>query len=104
MNGAGEICNRDIEILSVGSVLLRPKLKQIFHDPLIENFHYISFENGSTPKEQLEIIRAKYEEIKTNHDLLNTVAKNGLDWYKRNGTINANVEILKKIININKLK
>jgi predicted amidohydrolase len=39
-----------------------------------------------------------------NLELLKFISENGYQWYLENGTINSNVEILKKIININKLK
>jgi hypothetical protein len=104
LNGAGEICNRDIEILSARSVLLRPKLKCEFHNNLIPNYHYIPFELNDNPKVQSEIILNKYDEIKDNLELLKFISENGYQWYLENGTINSNVEILKKIININKLK
>jgi len=104
LNGAGEICNRDIEILSVGSVLLRPKLNQLFHNPLIPEKHYVSFEINEDPVIQLKNIKNKFNEIKNETDFLEKIASNGLDWYKINGNVKSNVEILKKIINIEKLK
>jgi hypothetical protein len=103
LNGAGEICNRDIEILSTGSVLIRPKLTQKFHNELIPDVHYVSVDNVDDPVNQFELIKNKFESIKNNHDYLNKISKNGLIWFQENGTINANVEILKTLININKL-
>lgn len=104
LNGAAEICNRDIEILSVGSVLLRPKLTQKFHNDLIDGVHYIGFNIDNDPKIQLDIIKSKYEEIKNDTELLKNVSENGQKWFFENGSIESNVNILKKIININKLK
>ena len=104
LNGAGEICNRDIEILSVGSVLFRPKLEQKFHNPLIPNEHYITFDVDNNPTKQWEIIQNKFDEIRNNFDYIKGIAENGLEWYKNNGTIQSNVDILKEVININKLK
>jgi len=103
LNGAAEVCNRDIEILSVGSVLLRPELTQKFHNPLINGVHYIGFKQHENPHVQYEIIKNKYEEIKNNDELLKTIAKNGLDWYVSNGSIRSNVEILKNVIKLEKL-
>lgn len=104
LNGAGEICNRDIEILSAKSVLLRPKLKTKFHNELIENFHYIPFEYHCDPKTQCEIIIKKFQEIKDNVPLLREISENGYNWYLKNATIESNVEILKKLINLDRLK
>lgn len=103
LNGAGEICNRDMEILCSGSVLIRPKLNQKFHNELIPDFHYISVENVNNPKEQLDIIIKRYEEIKENSELLNEISNNGLDWFNSNGSLVSNVNILKQIVDINKL-
>lgn len=103
LNGAGEICNRDMEILCSGSVLLRPELTQKFHNPLIPNVHYISVEKVSDGKTQLELLLKKYEEIKDNFDFLNTIGNNGLRWFEQNGSMEANVELLKKLINLEKL-
>lgn len=103
LNGVGEICNRDMEILSVGSVLLRPELTQVFHDPLIPDFHYLSVQKVNDPKEQIDLLIKKYKENIDNLDFLNYIGSNGYNWFKQNGTIDSNVEILKKIIDLNKL-
>ena len=104
LNGQAEICNRDIEILSVGSVLLRPKLTRTqFKNPLIEDYHYVSFEYHSDPQEQLNIIIQKYNEIKENFTYLIDIAKNGHEWYLNNGTILANAQIISDTINLEEL-
>lgn len=103
LDGAGEICNRDIEILSVGSVLLRPKLNQKFHNELIPNYHYVSVDKIGDPVKQFDLILERYNEIKNDYEFLSFIANNGNNWFTKNGTIESNVEILKKIINIDKL-
>lgn len=100
LNGAAEICNRDIEILSSRSVLLRPKLSQKFHNELIPDYHYISFEQDNDFKIQSEIILDKFNEIKNNEEYLNFISENGYDWFKNNGTCEKNTDLLTKIINI----
>jgi hypothetical protein len=103
LDGAGEICNRDIEIFSAKSVLLRPKLTFDFYNKLIPEYHYISFERNNNPKIQSEIILEKYNEIKDNDELLHFVSTNGYNWFLENGTIRSNVDILHKLIDFNKL-
>jgi len=103
LNGAGEICNRDIEILSARSVLLRPKISFKFHNELIPNYHYISFEKTYDPKIQSDIILEKYESIKNDKDYLKYISENGYKWFLENGTIESHVKMLKNIINIEKL-
>lgn len=100
LNGVAEICNRDIEIMAAGSVLLRPLLKQKFHNELIPNVHYIAFENSDDPVEQMRIIKDKYNEIKNDDNLLRKISSNGYEWYLKNGTVQANVDILKSILNM----
>lgn len=103
LNGAGEICNRDMEILCSGSVLLRPKLNQKFHNELIPDVHYIAVDRVNNPVEQLDLLLKKYEEIKDNSELLNNISNNGLEWFNNNGSMTSNVELLKKLINLDKL-
>lgn len=104
LNGAAEICNRDMEILGLGCVLLRPRLLATkFFNPLIPNFHYIPFDIVDNPKDQLEIILESYFSLIKDKDLMIYIANNGLDWYKNNGSKNANVNILSQIINIEEL-
>ena len=103
LNGAGEICNRDIEVLSARSALLRPKLNLQFHNELIPNYHYISFEMDIDPIVLNKIILDRYNEVKDDIEFLRYISENGYQWYLENGTIESNVRILKEIIKINKL-
>lgn len=104
LNGAAEICNRDMEILGVGSVLLRPKLiKTNFHNPLIENFHYVSYDVCENQTEQLEIILDKYNQIINDKEYMFFIANNGNEWYRNNGSLEGNVSVLLKILNIEQL-
>lgn len=102
LNGAAEICHRDMEILSTSSVLLRPKLHVKFHNELIPWVHYLpfDFDENNSVETQWEIIVKIFNENQNN---LSEISKNGFEWYKKNGTINSNIELLKKIINIKKL-
>lgn len=104
LNGAAEICNRDMEILSSRSVLFRPLLTQKFHNDLIPNHHYVAFDYNPDPKIQTEIILEKYESIKNNIDLLTFISDNGYTWFKENGTVDSNVKILNDILSDEKIK
>jgi len=104
LNGAAEICNRDMEILSSRSVLFRPLLFQKFYNELIPDYHYISFEYSSDPKKQTEIILDKFNLIKDNVDFLTFISENGYNWFRENGTVESNVRILNEILNEDKLK
>ena len=107
LNGAGEICNRDMEILASGSILFRPELNQKFHEELIPDYHYVTFDIHADANTQADIIIDKFNSIKNNKRLLNKISNNGYNWFKRNGTVDANVKLLNKIINkelLNKMK
>lgn len=104
LNGAAEICNRDMEILSSRSVLFRPRLNQKFHNELIPDYHYIAFEYNSNAEIQSQIILDKFNEIKDNLELLTFVSENGYNWFKENGTVDANVKILNELLTEEKIK
>lgn len=104
LNGAGQICNRDIEILGSRSVLFREELTSNFYNELIPNHHYITYEHNDDPKIQSEIILDKFNEVKNNKKLLRFIGENGYKWFNTNCTVNSNVKLLNKIIDINELK
>ena len=89
--------------MSARSVLLRQKLYTKFHNDLIPDYHYVAFDYDENPKIQSEIILDKFEEIKNNEDFLSFVSENGYKWFKKNGTVESNASILRKLIDINKL-
>lgn len=111
LNGAGEICNRDMEILGLGSALLRLKLSTKFHNELIPDYHYISVNHDDIESIDLndyyrqlsDRIYQRFEQVKNNRDFIQFVANNGRKWYEENGTIAANVKLLNKLVNFNKL-
>ena len=85
LNGAAEICNRDIEILSSRSVLLRPKLSQKFHNELIPNYHYVSFDVDPNPKIQAQLIFDTFNKIK---DDIVKESKNSIEDSKLSSILN----------------
>jgi len=103
LNGTAELSHRDIEILGSRSVLLRPILNQKFHNRLVNNVHYIGYEYGNTPEEHANNLVSKYKEIRHNNQLLKFVSENGYKWYKENGSIQKNAEIIIKKLDIKKL-
>lgn len=103
LDGAGLTCHRDMEILGVGSVLLRPELSQKFHNPLIPNFHYVSVDNVTDPILQWKLLVDKFKEIKSDYDFLKYISSNGKKWFEENGTVDVNVNILKNLVKIEDL-
>jgi hypothetical protein len=92
LDGAAKICYRDIEYFGMGIVLFREKIDILMNDPIIENKHYFdiidneikhSVVSNSNPKEIIELIESKVENILNNHDI-ESVIKNSRDWFERN--------------------
>ena len=118
INGAAEICNRDIEIFGLGTALFRTELNVKFHNKLIPNYHYISvnlddinvknfsekFDFNGYWKELSDRVFDRFNEVKDDYDFINFVAKNGRKWYLENGTVDSNVNIIYNLLDFNKLK
>lgn len=104
LNGAAEICNRDLEILGSRSVLLRPTLKQNFKNPLKEGVHYIGFPHNPNPDEQAKIIVDTYNSIKDNEPLLTQISEAGYKWFLENGTVEKNADIILEQLNLDLIK
>ena len=104
-NGNAEICNRDFEIMGLGNVLIRPTLVGKFHDPLIPGKHYIGvdYENYLDLKSVADSLIDTYNRVKQDNELMDYIGKNARDWYVKNGTIDANVDILIKLVDFSKL-
>ena len=52
----------------------------------------------------MEIILNEFEKIKNDDTLLKTISENGYEWFKNNGTIDKNVDLLKQLVNFDTLK
>ena len=94
LNGVGETCQRDMEILAAGTALFREKLNPQFHNPLIPNHHYIAVDCDHIKhirnehkyyNAQAEVYLERWSEVKDDRELIEFVAKNGKEWYEANG-------------------
>lgn len=103
LNGAAEICNRDIEILGARSVLLRPKLTQNFKNDLVDGIHYVGFEYSANEKEQAQIILETFQNLKNSPKKIKEISENGYKWYLENGSAEKNAEIIISQLDISKL-
>ena len=93
INGVGETCQRDMEILATGTCLFREVLQAQFHDPLIPNHHYIAVDcepikhirsEHAYFDAQKDVFIERWNEIKDNHQFISDVAANGKRWYDKN--------------------
>tara|TARA_R110001592_G_scaffold357091_1_gene659807 strand:- start:1927 stop:2862 length:936 start_codon:yes stop_codon:yes gene_type:complete len=112
LNGAGQICFRDMEILGLGTALFRPKLSVDFHNPLIPDYHYISVDydsiKGVKPIDKYyqllsDLMLKKWNKVKDDRDYINEVAKYGKEWFDNNVPKEKHGEILLNILNFDKL-
>jgi hypothetical protein len=119
LNGNGEICNRDIELMSLGIPVFRPVLKNAeTKNPLIPNYHYVAFEFDREPSSTAghpgsplssnsklvwESMISRWEEVKNDYEYLDFVAHNGRMWYEQNGKYEQHVKIFMDTINLNLL-
>lgn len=111
LDGEGEIAHRDIECMGVGSAVLRRKLSNKFHNKLVPNHHYISVNTDDLNdlpsdiyfKELADRFYERYLEVRDDDQYLEFVGNNALQWYKENGTTDANVTLLLKLLDFEKL-
>lgn len=113
--GGNEMCNRDIECFAIGVPVIRPSLNINYDDPLIPNYHYIScynfcdYSKDGNPKYlsyqdfKLNLI-STWDKVKNNQEYLDFVAKNARIWFEKNCTVDNNIDIILKKLNLDLLK
>lgn len=106
INSVTEPSCRTAQILGLGSVLLRPKLKVKSHNELIGDYHYAEVEcdNLSDYKLLADAYIDKFEKIKNDKEYLDFLSKNGRKYYEENCTVESHVRIMTDLIDLNKLK
>jgi len=85
----GELCYRDMEMMSIGVPYIRIEYKSELHKAFIPNYHYIVI-----PREEAhraydkdgdegvaKLFINKYNEVKDDHDFLKFISKNQREWY-----------------------
>lgn len=112
LNGVGETCQRDMEILATGTALFREKLNPQFHNPLIPNHHYIAINCDHIKhilneykyyEAQAEVYLDRWNEVKDDKELIEFVAKNGKEWYDANGKPEQHGEVAVAAIDLTEL-
>ena len=111
LNGAGEICNRDIELFGIGMPVMRLDLNVEFQNKLIPDYHYISlgkcgFEHSRTLIDYNELkdrIVEKYNYILKNKEEATQIGQNARKWYLENCTLDSMVKLFKSIVKLERL-
>jgi len=107
---AGELCYRDIEMMSIGVPYIRIEYKSELHNAFIPNYHYIVIPREITyevfNKEGAEgvaqLFIKKYNEVKNHKDFLNFISKNQREWYDTNMSWPKSAELTYKLLDIEK--
>lgn len=105
INGVAEISARTLDIMGLGTALIRPKLTVQFHNPLIPDYHYAALrcDDQSNLKDLTDSYIERYNELKRDPDFVEFLSINGRKWYEENATIESCVRIFNEIIDLNKL-
>lgn len=108
--GGTNICNRDFEAFSIGVPVIRPYIDKVFDDPLIPDYHYISFyQNPRYWQWHLEYLNYKdfqdnlidiWEKVKDNDELLEFISENCYNWYIKNCTMDKIIDGLLKEVDL----
>jgi hypothetical protein len=105
INSVAEFSHRTVQALGLGCALIRPKLKAKLYKDLINNYNYAEVECDDLSDYKLlaDAYIDKFEQLKKDKDLVNYIATNGRKYYEENCTLDVNVNILEKLIDLNKL-
>lgn len=76
--GGGNSCHREFECFGIGTVVLSPKFKNIYHIPLVPDYHYLSVE-GCEEKDIIKNIKYRFENLKD--DEIDFIRKNAMEYY-----------------------
>ncbi len=113
MNGNGEFCLRDLEIMGLNLPLFRPKLKTQFHNKLTPNYHYVSVSEPSINAH--DNFNVSFEEIAQNYidyvekhindyEYLKYISENGNNYFVNYTNTNYIVDLYIKLAKINKIE
>lgn len=111
LNGAAEICHRDIELFGLGKAVMRPKFNVQFNDPLMPDKHYISlgdydfaFCRSNMPiQELISSINVSYTKYINNPEYISNIERNAREWYIKNCTLQGAADLFISLVDINRL-
>ena len=91
IDGVGEFCYRDIELMGMGVPMLRYEFVSQMNTPLIPNYHYISVDRPKdlllyregTKKHAAKLIE-RYEEVIDDKEFLEFISKNARQYFNDN--------------------
>lgn len=93
LDGAAQICYRDLEYFGMGVVLFRENLDVLTYNPILKDEHYIELfdkeikgliNNIDNEKIILSKLESKLDEILSQKDKLSHIVNNSYNWYLEN--------------------
>jgi hypothetical protein len=82
--GGSDISLRDCEAFGMGIPTLRKKYQIELYDPLIENVHYISYDEDEDLKKEAKNIIDRFNSVINDNEFLSYISNNAKEWYNRN--------------------
>lgn len=106
----GEFCYRDIEYISLGIPFIRIEFKDVTHDPLLPNHHYISIprEHAYFAYEKYgdegvaDLYIKRYQEVINDDEYLRYITKNQLNWSENNIINDSKEKLTFDLLELNK--
>lgn len=100
--GMADICNRDVECFGSGTCVLRPRLRNEFHNPLIPDHHYISVNvpHNASPAEIADGIERRFKDTIDDRAYIEFIAGNAARWYDENVRLDAAMELTGQLLGV----
>lgn len=90
--GAGNSCHREFECFGIKVPVIAPIFKNIYHNDLVPNYHYIASPNLRALESWDEVADAlieRYNEVINDDEYLRFVAQNAYDWFMANSKLDS---------------
>lgn len=93
LRGYGQKCNRELEALGLGCILLVNSDVDVrhYHNPLVENVHFIKYRELSDIKDKINKMNVSEWEY---------MSRQSVGWYKENSSLNGSFEVLKNVCEV----
>lgn len=95
--GLGKSCHREFECFAVGTVVISPKFQNIYHVPLIPNYHYLSVDWG-TPDEIAASIRNRISTLEDSE--IARIRANAIKYYDDNIRFESSIRWLEHLLEL----
>jgi hypothetical protein len=91
VDGRGEFCYRDIELMGLGIPFIRFEYLNNFNPPLIPNHHYVSIDRpvdmenyGTAGEKYVKLLHQRYSDVIHNDEFLHMISLNSRKYYEDN--------------------